>query len=167
MKILITTGLFLNDTGGPAQYASRLKSEFEKLGAKVKIAQYGSIESALVKIWPSALWADCIIALDTFSVGVPSSVAGKLLGKKVVVRIGGDFLWESYVERAGRKITLREFNSSLPELNLKEKIIFRLTKFLVRNVHKLAFNTDWQRKIWQKTYKISPDKSCVIKNYIP
>ena len=167
MKILITTGLRKADVGGPSQYGPRLKEEFERLGHSVKIAQYGSIESALFRILPKVLWADRVIALDTFSVGVPSVLAAKCFGKKVVVRIGGDFLWESYVERTGEKITLKQFNSKLPKLNIKENFILFFTKLLIRLSDKLAFNTEWQKDIWSKSYNISGARTCVIKNYIP
>ncbi len=167
MRILITTGLAINDVGGPAQYGPRLKEEFEKLGHQVRIVQYGSIENALFNIWPSVLWADRVIALDTISVGVPSVLAAKIFGKKVIVRIGGDFLWESYVERTGEKVTLPQFNLCIPELNFRERLILRFTRFLVKNATKLIFNTEWQRHIWQKFYGFRDEKASMIRNYIP
>jgi glycosyltransferase involved in cell wall biosynthesis len=167
MKILITTGLSKGDVGGPAQYGLRLKEEFEKIGYKAKIVQYGSVESAFFKILPQVLWADRILALDTFSVGLPSVLLAKLFGKKVTVRIGGDFLWESYVERTGRKITLSQFNTQMPKLSIKEKLILHFTKILTKLADGLAFNTEWQKNIWHKTYNISSVKSCVVRNYIP
>ena len=167
MRILIATGLSPADVGGPAQYGERLSEEFQKLGHSTKIAQYGSIESALFSILPKILWADTVLALDTFSVGVPSILWARLLGKRVTVRIGGDFLWESYVQRTGEEITLNQFNSNIPKLNLKERIIFFFTKILTRFASQLAFNTKWQRDIWKQTYKIPEAKSFIIKNYIP
>jgi|SRR3989344_2199935 len=167
MRILITTGLTSHDTGGPAQYGPKLKEEFEKLGHAVKIAQYGSIESALFRVLPKVLWADRVIALDTFSVGVPTVLASRLFGKEVTVRIGGDFLWESYIERTGNKLTLKQFNTNIPKLNTKERLILYFTKILTKLAGKLAFNTEWQKDIWQKTYDISHVKSCVVRNYIP
>lgn len=167
MKILITTGLSESHIGGPAQYGSNLKNEFEKLGHETRLRQYGSVESALLKIWPDAFWADKILALDTFSVGLPSVIAAKIFGKKVTIRVGGDFLWESYVERTGEQITLPKFNEHMPVLNTKEKIIFFLTKLLVRFVDKLAFNTEWQKDIWKKSYNIQDSKMRVVRNYIP
>ena len=167
MKILITTGLRKADVGGPSQYGPRLKEEFERLGHSVKILQCGSIEGTLFRILPRVLWADRVIALDTFSVGVPSVLAAKLFGKKVVVRIGGDFLWESYVERTGNKITLKKFNANIPQLSIKERMILYFTKVLLKRADKLAFNTEWQKSIWQKSYNFPEAKASVVKNYIP
>lgn len=177
MKILITTGLSRTSIGGPFQYAPQLGKEFKAMGHEVKIVSYGKIEKILpvglrhiyffLRIFLLCLWANRILTLDTFSVGVPSILAARICGKKIVVRVGGDFLWESYVERTGDKITLRQFNSAIPKLNIKERFILYFTKVLIKSADKLVFNTEWQRSVWQETYDISYVKSCVIKNYIP
>ncbi|MFZ2763791.1 MAG: hypothetical protein WAX80_02010, partial [Minisyncoccia bacterium] len=169
MRILITTP--------PSLYASNLSREFVSLGHEVRQISYGRAEQLLpawvrhayflLKIFPSVLWSKTIITLDTYSVGVPSVLAATMFGKKIIVRIGGDFLWESYVERTGNKITLREFNSNPPQLNLKEKLIFFFTKVLVYLSDKLVFNTEWQRDIWQTRYGILESKSCVVRNHVP
>lgn len=177
MKILITTGLSKNDIGGPARYGPNLKKEFESIGYKTKIVSYGRIERILpigirhifffLKILPFYIWAEKVITLDTFSVGVPSIMAAKLFGKKLIVRVGGDFLWESYVERTGKRITLRQFNENIPSLSMKERIILSLTRMLIRGALKLVFNSEWQRKIWERSYNIASTKTCVVRNYIP
>lgn len=176
MKIVITTGLNTGDIGGPAQYGPRLRDVFIEQKHEVRIISYG-FEKKLptgirhlcffFKILPSVLWANKIIALDNFSVGVPSVLAAKLFRKKIIIRIGGDFLWEAYVARTNAMIPLTKFNDSMPELILKEKIILSLTKYLTRNSDKLAFNSAWQKKIWEESYKIPSTKTCVIRNYIP
>ncbi|OGM92029.1 MAG: hypothetical protein A3J09_02855 [Candidatus Zambryskibacteria bacterium RIFCSPLOWO2_02_FULL_51_21] len=167
MKILITTGLSESHTGGPAQYGSNLKSEFEKLGHEVRLKQYGSVESALLKVWPDAFWADKILALDTFSVGLPSVIAAGLFRKKVIIRVGGDFVWSAYVNRTGKPLTLPAFYKNLPKLNFKEKIIFFLTKWVISKTDFLAFNTEWQKNIWAGYYRIPSGKSGVIRNFVP
>ncbi len=167
MKIFIATGLSGSHVGGPAQYGSNLKNEFEKLGHKVRIRQFGSVESALLKIWPDALWADKILVLDTFSVGLPSVIAARLFRKKVVIRVGGDFVWSAYVNRTGEPIALPVFYDNIPQLNLKESIIFSLTKWTINKTDFLAFNTEWQRNIWTGYYKIPLNKSGVLRNFVP
>ena len=167
----------MTDIGGPFQYAYNLEREFQKLEHKVRVVSYGRVEKLLpmglshiyffLKILPSVLWSDCILTLDTFSVGVPTALATKLLGRKLIVRVGGDFLWESYVNRTGEMLTLPVFYEKMPELNVKEKIILYLTKVLLNWSDCLAFNTEWQKKIWNESYDIPYDKSVVVRNYIP
>ena len=167
MKILITTGLGRSDIGGPFQYAHNLEREFKILGHKVRVAKYGSVESSIVGVWPKVIWADRILALDTFSVGLPSVLAAKIFGKKVTIRVGGDFLWSAYVNRTGEAITLPAFYRNMPKLNMKEKFIFFFTKFTTKRADFLAFNTEWQRSIWQSFYKIKEGRSGVVRNFIP
>jgi len=110
--------------------------------------------------------ADFVLALDTFSVGWPATVAARLLGKKIVIRTGGDFLWEWYVERTGDFVLLRNFyRTRLTKLNLREKIIFHCSRWTVRHCHKLVFSTDWQRQIWLAPYELNLAKTSIIENY--
>src|SRR3989338_4323206 len=171
MRLFITTGHVLSNVGGPAQYGPKLKEEFENAGHKVRLISYDAVERILpiglrhiyffLKILPSIVWADKVITLDTFSVGVPSVFAAKLSGREIAVRIGGDFLWESYVERTGNKITLKQFNEHIPQLNIKERLIFYFTKILINLADRLAFNTEWQKEIWREKHKKLRFQCCV------
>lgn len=177
MRILITTGLSGTDIGGPFQYAPRLRDEFEKMGHEVKVVSYSSVEKVLppwvrhlyflLRIVGGVIWSNRILALDTYSVGVPSVLVAKFLGKKITIRVGGDFLWSAYVNRTSEPLTLPAFYQNMPKLNLKEKIIFFFTKILINRGDFLAFNTEWQRNIWRSFYKIKEGKSGVVRNFIP
>lgn len=176
MNILITTPLTGLDVGGPAQYGPRLMEEFEAMGYRVRLLSY-SLEKKLpiiirhvfflLKILPYTVWADRIITLDTFSVGLPSVCAARFFRKKIFVRIGGDFLWEGYVNRTGDLITLKDFYKNKQPLNLKEKLIFLLTRFITNNSDALIFNTDWLKDIWMIPYKINIHKTHVVRHPIP
>ena len=140
-NILIVTGIFPPDIGGSAFYAKTLSEEFRSLGNRVDVATFGSLRkfpSGLrhlifaIKIIPLVLKADFVIALDTFSVAVPTVFISRLLGKKVAVRSGGDFLWEEYVERKKKNILLSEFYENNRDFSVKEKIIFKLTGLALR-----------------------------------
>src|SRR3989338_11632435 len=153
MRILIATGLSPLDVGGLAQYASNMARELELMEHKVRVVSYGRMEKNLpigfrhlyflLKTIPKAFYSDRSIALDTFSVGIPALWASWILRKKIIVRVGGDFLWESYVNRTGEMITLPEFYKKAQSLNRKEKIIFYFTKILLKNAYKLAFNPEF------------------------
>ena len=74
-------------------------------------------------------------ALDTFSVAFPAVCAARLCGKKMIIRTGGDFLWEFYVERTGDLVLLRDFyNTRIGRLNFKERLIFKSTGWTLRGV---------------------------------
>ncbi len=173
-KILIATGIFPPDIGGPAQYAKNLLEEFLRRGFKARVLSYKTekrLPPGLRHLWyffrllfvlPDS---DLIIALDTFSVGLPAVLAAKIFNKKIIIRTGGDFLWESYVERTGHLIALPRFYEKMPVLSVKEKIVFSLTKFLLKNCSALVFSTSWQKEIFERYYGLKSNKSFIIENF--
>jgi glycosyltransferase involved in cell wall biosynthesis len=174
-RILIATGIFPPDIGGPAQYAKNLKDALDRAGHNAEVVTY-RIERRLpsglrhlyffIKILPQMARSDFCIALDTFSVGLPAVAAGMILRKKVIIRTGGDFLWEQYVERTGKKVLLREFyKTEQANSSLKEKLIFRLTRCTLKYASVIVFSTEWQRDIWEKPYGIDLEKTKIIENY--
>lgn len=176
MLILITTGIIFPEIGGPAKYVKNLARELEKLGFKVKILGY-NIEKRLplgirhflyfFRAFFYSIFADLIIGLDIFSTGFPAVLASKILKKKIILRVGGDFLWETYVERTGNLITLEKFYERQPNLSLKHKIIAFLQKWTLKNASALAFNTSWQKNLFTKIYNLNPKKTFVIENFYP
>lgn len=175
MRILIATGIYPPALGGPAQYAFNLKNEWEKMGHKVSVKTFG-FEHKLpmgirhlfyfLKIIPDVLGSDFIFALDTFSVGWPATCAARLFGKKIIMRTGGDFLWEGYVERTGDLVLLKDFYDTTQEnWSRKERKIFDITWWTLHHVDVLFFSTTWQRDIWMKPYGLDASKTPVIENY--
>lgn len=175
MNILITTGVYPPKIGGPSQYAQNLGEAFEKMKHSVSIKTF-TVENYLpsgvrhllffFKIISKIIESDVVFVLDTFSVGLPSVLACKIFGKKCVIRTGGDFLWEQYVERTGRKILLKNFyNTERHLFSFKEKIIFRLTKWTLNNASKIIFSTEWQKNIFLEAYNLKEANTRVVENY--
>jgi len=175
MRILITTGIYPPKIGGPAQYAKNLKETLEKLGHKVSVKTY-DIEDHMptgvrhlyffFKIIFQVFRSDVVFALDTFSVGFPSVWVSKILGKKSIIRTGGDFLWEQYVERIRRKVLLKNFYyTEKNNFNQKEKIIFLVTKWTLKNASHIIFSTEWQKSIFIEAYNLNPNKTSMVENY--
>ncbi|MEK7621555.1 MAG: hypothetical protein AAB415_00025 [Patescibacteria group bacterium] len=175
MKILIATGIYPPDIGGPAQYAFNLEQEFIRLGHEVKVIKFSAVRRLpsfirhlvyFFKILFVLPRANFVLVLDTFSVALPAVVASKLFNKKVIIRTGGDFLWESYVERTGDLVLLRNFyQTTRHDWNLKEKIIFKLTRWILNRASTVVFSTDWQRQIWREPYQLNLTKTKIIENY--
>ncbi len=174
MKVLITSGTYPPKVGGSSYYAYNLKKELINQGHEVKVLSYG-IEDKLpsgvrhlyffFRVLQNTKDIDFILALDTFSVGAPSVWASKIRGKKSIIRIGGDFLWEHYVNRTGDQIPFPKFYEKLPNLNLKERIIFSVMKRTLSRYDAVVFNTEWQRDIFAPIYNLKD--SYVIWNHIP
>src|SRR3989338_470303 len=175
MRILIATGIYPPAVGGPSQYAKNVKTEWEKKGYRVKVRTF-QFEYYLppgfrhffyfLKIIPEVLWCDFIFVLDTFSVGWPATCAAKLFGKKVIIRTGGDFLWEGYVERNKELVLLRDFYQTTQKTwSQKERLIFRMTKWTLHHTDALIFSTKWQRDIWYRPYNLEKIKLFFVENY--
>lgn len=173
--ILIATGIYPPQIGGPSEYAKNLEEVWKNDKKKVLIATFG-LERSLptgirhiyffvrnfIKIWK----ADFILVLDTWSVALPTSIACLILNKKFTIRTGGDFLWESYVERTKKKILLRNFyNTEMMNFNLKERIVFWTTKWILKRAEKIIFSTIWQRNIWEKSYNLDLNKTKIVENF--
>lgn len=175
MKILILTGIYPPEIGGPSQYAYNLEQEFKKLGHEIRVAKFSEVRHlpSLIrhvvffsKILRQLIWCDWCLALDTFSVAVPTVAAARLFGKKAIIRTGGDFLWESYIERTGDPILLRDFyGSTRYKWSTKEKVVFILTKWALTHAAKVIFSTVWQRAIWRVPYQLNINKTAIIENY--
>jgi hypothetical protein len=94
-------------------------------------------------------------------------VAAKLLRRKLLVRIGGDFVWEAYVERTGDMVRLSEFYKQPRRLSVKERLIRRATLSLLRHADTLLFNTAWQMRIWQDAFKCETPARVLENEYPP
>jgi glycosyltransferase involved in cell wall biosynthesis len=175
-NICIATGIYPPEIGGPAEYARELFDSLLIQKYNVSVVTYGDLKKFptglrhilyFIKLVFDAFYADYIIALDMFSVGLPAVIFSKIFGKKIVLRVGGDFLWESYIERTKEQILLSEFYLAPRKLSTKEEIIFSLTKFVLRNVFAVVFSTDWQRKIMEEPYDLDLSKTKIIENFFP
>lgn len=175
MKILIASGIYPPDIGGPAQYARNLYETWKKQGHEVKVAAY-RWERAFpplvrhilyfLKIIRKGWNADLILVLDTWSAAVPTMLACSLMHKKYHLRTGGDFLWESYTERTGDLVLFRDFyQTRLAKLNFKEKLFFKWGGQSLRKATTVIFSTDWQKKIFENVYMLDKKKTCIIENY--
>lgn len=174
MRILLATGLYPPQIGGPAQYVKHIENELTRQGHDVFIATYG-----LEKIFPIGLrhfffflkvllrlkGVSLVIAFDTFSTGLPALFATHLFNKKIIVRVGGDFLWESYVNRAADAVRLSEFYTKKRQLSIKEKCIQVCSIYFFKQVDAIAFTTEWQKNIFLKPYNLMKKKVYVVENY--
>lgn len=174
MNFLIATGIYPPEIGGPAYYAKHLADSLREKGHSVEIGTFGNLKTLpsgirhlalFLKLLPGTVSCDVVIALDTFSAALPAYFAARIFQKPIIVRTGGDFLWEQYVERTGDLIPLPHFYERMPALTLKEKIYFTLTKFILPRVT-LVFSTMFQKNIWTPVYGLDEQKSRVIPNAI-
>src|SRR3989344_5694021 len=175
MRIIIATPFYPPEAGVLGMYAKGLEEAFKRRGDIVSIVPIRFERTLPAGIRHLIFFlrtlihtprASLVLALDTWSVGVPALIAAKLFRVPFAVRIGGDFLWESYVERTKEPGLLSEFYSGRM-FSLKERLIYRMTRTLVERADALLFTTRFQRDIWQKAYGFSPKRARIVENYYP
>ena len=176
MKIVIATPLYPPEIGGPATYAKNLEEGLSEQGNDISLVKFSDVCRYPKLIRHAAyFWqvlralrdAEVVIAFDTWSTGIPALLAAKVSGKKILVRIGGDFLWESYIERTHTLVRLSEFYTQKRIFSYKEHLIFRGAKWITRSADTLVFNTVWQRDLWQGVYTFDSRKTVIIENEYP
>ena len=131
-KILIATGIFPPDIGGPASYTKTLGA---KLGSSATILTYSSVWSfkddknqsfKIVRVWGKwPIWikhfifgtklifmarkCDVIYALNVWSAGFPCLITSYVFRKRFVIRIVGDYAWEVGVGKGKVKLLIDDF----------------------------------------------------------
>ncbi len=119
MKVVIASGIYEPDMGGPATYVKFLAKSLADLGWNVSVVTWSSVKKyhgdyiANYKVYRVVqkgklgllfyMWrlflasnkADIIFAQGSLHEGLPAHFVSKILRKKLVVRVPGDQAWES------------------------------------------------------------------------
>jgi glycosyltransferase involved in cell wall biosynthesis len=173
-RILICSGIYPPDMGGPANYAKQLNHELSLLGYETEVATFRfekKLPTGLRHLWfffkilPAVYQSDVVILLDTFSVAVPGVTAARLFKKKTILRTGGDFLWEAWVERTKKKVLLGEFYPLPDDMTRKEKVVYDFQKYVMHQTDIIAFSTEFQRDIFIRGYDMDISKTRIVENF--
>ena len=174
-KIVLATGLFPPAVGGHSKYAQALHEQFISRGITSTVVAYSELLSLppgirhlvyFFRVLMAARGADAILAFDTWSTGLPAVTAGLVTRTPVGIRIGGDFLWEAYIERRGDFLKLEDFYTTERHATLKEKCVYRGTKWLLRHAIPM-FNSEWLAHIWEHAYGLTSGQWAYVENVFP
>lgn len=172
MRIVIATGLYPPDFGGPATYSKLLYDELPKRDVEVDVVAFGSVRTypnvlRQIIFWLMILWrarkADMIYAQDTVSVGWPSFFANLFLRKKFVVKVVGDYVWEQGVQRFGVTEMLDDFPVSVKKYGLWLSFLRMLQLLVVRHADMIITPSEYLKRIVLK-WDVSDEKVHVIYN---
>lgn len=190
MKILITTGTFPPEAGGPATYAPKLAEGLAKRGHDVsvvalsdssyepaddtytfsirRIARRGKVSNYLRFFWIT-FWqmrqVDITYSLNFFSYGFLTALAARLWRVRYVVRVGGDYLWEQFYLGSNPPLSLKEFYKQ--RLYQRYPLAFRLVRWQLRGAARVVFNSDVQAEMYRWAYNLSADNTAVVYNPTP
>ncbi|MBX2866350.1 glycosyltransferase family 4 protein [Candidatus Kaiserbacteria bacterium] len=188
MHILITTGIFEPESGGPATYTPRIAEKLVSAGHTVTVVTYadrseydfdGDYPFRLIRvvrkkgkllnylrflkvILPYVREVDFVYSLDWLAAGLPVALATKIYRKKYVVRVGGGYIWEKYLEGGSLPMSLKEFYRR--GLHRKYLVLFSLIRFVLRGAAHVIFNTKDQARLFGPAYKLRKSSVSVIEN---
>lgn len=174
MKILLATPIYPPEIGGPAIYVQKLKEGLEKREIKTKVLSYQNFKKYpqplriflyFLKLLRKAGDSDIVYAFNLLSCGLPTYLVSKILKKRFIIRIGGDFLWERAIEQGRTEKSLREYYSQ-PK-TLKEKILIKIIKKILNRADKIILTGNFLKDVYIKYLNFSENKIAIIPNPFP
>ncbi|PIR57958.1 MAG: hypothetical protein COU71_01225 [Parcubacteria group bacterium CG10_big_fil_rev_8_21_14_0_10_38_31] len=173
-KILIATGIYPPDIGGPATYSKQLFDHLPLHGLSVHIMNFSDVRYLpkglrhfvyFLKLLKEGRSADIIFAQDPVSVGLPACLASNILRKRFVLKVVGDYAWEQYCQ----KPAISEFKFTSLEKFQEEKFDFitelrrRIQKYVAGKASRLIVPSHYLKEIMLK-WGIKENKISVIYN---
>lgn len=187
MKIVLATGIFFPEIGGPALLVKELATELKKRGHQPLVLTYsqrGQFEPEtypVIRIFRSFKLfnyfkyflailknvqpADQVVVFDTFSAALPVALATLFKNFDYAVRLGGDFLWELAVNKLGKQVTLTDYYKT--RFSLTEVGYYLLIRFIFRRAKKLIATTAYQQALVEEHYGLRPEKFFLLPNAFP
>jgi glycosyltransferase involved in cell wall biosynthesis len=172
MKILIATGIYPPDIGGPASYSKALFDELPKKGIEALVLSFGEVRhypkvirhfAYFFKTISRARGCDIIYAQDPVSVGLPAVVAAKILRKKFILKVVGDYAWEQGVSRFEVKDLLDEFSRKFGGYGLAVFILKRIETYVAKRAEKIVVPSKYLKQI-VSNWGIDKNKITVVYN---
>lgn len=188
MKILIASGIYPPDIGGPATYLSQFTKFLLEQHCEIKVVTFSDYKGRKNKdgvevfrvsrkyniiirflkyffyLWKFSKDINLIYLHDVSLVGIIWLLVNFFRKKKYIIRIGGDNIWEQAYQKGLTKDKYFDFHSQkLPSFTLKVKKI--ILKSLAKNSEKTIVPSNFLKRALEM-YGISGDKIEVINNAI-
>ncbi len=156
MRVLIATGIYPPSIGGPATYSKILYENLHKYGISVAVASFDNLRHLpigirhflyFIKLLIDGIGCDVIYAQDPVSVGYPAMWAARILNKKFVLKIVGDYAWEQGVQRFGVKELLDDFVKDRREYHSRVLQMKKIQKKVAKSADKIIVPSRYLKKI--------------------
>ncbi|MFA4941904.1 MAG: glycosyltransferase [Patescibacteria group bacterium] len=186
-RILIATGIFPPDIGGPATYVKVLLEELPKFGYEVKVVTYtdnqgeGDEKDPQIfrigrqqniffryfkyfwKVFELSEWADIIYVQGPISEGLPTCLACCLRKRKYILKVVGDYAWEQGRQRFGVNDLLDTFQNN--KYSRRVEFIRKMQKIVASSASRVITPSEYLKTIIMK-WGVEAEKIKVIYNSI-
>lgn len=187
--IVIAAGIFPPDIGGPATFVYNLGPRLSAQGVDLTVVTYSDsigdsghkfdydvvrisrkipfgVRHLLYLFWLflATVNHDLIYAQDVTAAGLPALLVKKLLRKKMIIRIGGDLLWERLAESGKTELSMSRFYESGLH---KNSLVFKIGKMVLNNCDKIFVTAENLKELYVKYYGIGEDKIELLHNPLP
>lgn len=171
-SVLIVTGLFPPDIGGPATYSKILQEELPKNGLETKVLSFGQVRWLpvgirhlyfLFLVCRDILFYKIIYVQDPVSVGLPTMIACRIFNKPFILKVVGDYAWEQGMQRFGLDINLDQFVKLNKGLSWQVKGLKKIQSMVAKNAHLVITPSDYLKNILI-TWGVETEKIKVIYN---
>ena len=108
--LIIATGIYPPQIGGPATYSKLLHDELPKRGWEVDVVNFGDVLNYIwgfrhivymYRLFNKIKKSSILYAQDPVSVGLPVFLISKIMRCNFVLKIVGDYAWEQGKQRFG------------------------------------------------------------------
>lgn len=170
MKIVIATGLYPPEIGGPATHVRLLEKYLSKDAFELSVLPYGEVRhmgepfrffAYLYRLFKASKGAHALYALDPVHVGLPAYIVSKLRRIPLLLRLGGDYAWEEAQQRYGVTDPLRVFVDHVHTYPMPIQILSWCQRFVARRAAKVIVPSEHLKKIMY-TFKVSKNRVVVL-----
>jgi glycosyltransferase involved in cell wall biosynthesis len=169
-KVLVATGLYPPDIGGPATYVKMLEEQLPSLGIALTVLPFTDVRHLpkgirhvvyAWRLWRHARNTDAVYALDSISVGVPACLVSKLIRKPFFIRLGGDYAWEQGCQRFGLSQTLDQYTAQKNTASWQVRFLASIQSCVVRHAVRVIVPSNYLKSI-VATWGVKESKLTVI-----
>lgn len=174
MRVLIATGIYPPESGGPSQHSAGFAQKLSELGHHAFVVAYGETAGRVSRsggpvirymrfawhAWKRAYRSDVIFLQGAVSEGFPATIAAILARKPTALRLPGDYAWEM-AQQSGEKDLLDVFLTKKHQgkIGLYEK----LERFVARRASRVIAPSKYLKTVAER-WGVSSDKISVIWN---
>lgn len=172
MKILIVTGIYPPEIGGPATYSQLLFEGLSKYDIDSDLVVFSDLKKYprvirhilfVFKVLRKSKGADLYYAQDPVSVGLPTMVASFLSRKKYLLKIVGDYAWEQGCQKSGVTDSLDDFSVKSNGYGFFVSLLKKIQKTVASQAHRVIVPSNYLKKI-VVNWGVSTDKISVVYN---